>query len=319
MHLLRSDGTSTGIVPASRPLELFAPYGNDFLVGEQSNDNVSAIAAMYPNGSLTTLHTVSDPSTFGGATAAVDGHVFAWVEGPDQSSICANGVGSGTVFVQQGTAAPKAIVHLPQSGDAVWTLGGFSGDRIWLTQSTGCPANPGYVTQAFAVSSTGGSLTSVQSQLGAGCTLTAMALDGSMLCTTNVSSPHGAWRYISAAGATRDFSVASLGSPCTGLGPLHDFEGFALSLDGRYLSVDAGCVGASRVDRLFIITTASATVTPANTAAYLAADSFLPDDDVLCNNLSDPNQSSAYVVTPSGAASQLAAGEATWAGNSVVW
>jgi hypothetical protein len=54
--------------------------------------------------------------------------------------------------------------------------------------------------------------------------------------------------------------------------------------------VDAGCFGSSRFDQLFIIATGTATAQLVDTSPYLAADSWLPNDRLLCNDLSNPSR-----------------------------
>ena len=52
---------------------------------------------------------------------------------------------------------------------------------------------------------------------------------------------------------------------------------------------------------------------------YLAADSWLPDDALLCVDLSNPSAAHSYLVTAAGTVAPLGTGEATWATTNVEW
>ncbi len=128
------------------------------------------------------------------------------------------------------------------------------------------------------------------------------------------------WRFVNAAGVAQNFSGASLPSACAGHGTVQDFEGFALSFDAQYVSVDAGCAStAGRFDQLFIISTATGTAESVNTSTYLAANSWLPDDTLLCDDLSNPGAAHSYLVTAAGTVTPLGSGEATWTTTNVEW
>jgi hypothetical protein len=218
-------------------------------------------------------------------------------------------------------AAAHAIVQLPKAGaSSVWSLGGWVGDDIWLTQTTGCPYTATGTTAAYIAHESGGPLISVQSALGAGCSLAGVALDGSMFCATQpVKTADTTWRFMGPGGVVRNFGVASLPSLCAGHGTLHDFEGIALSLDGGEISIDAGCFGTARFDQLFLINTATGAVTLVDTPTYLAADSWLPDGTLLCTDLSNAMAPQSYLVTTAGVISPLAAGDAVWSTTDVLW
>ncbi len=324
LHLLGEDGTASASIPAATSLELFSPFGNAFLAGTVSNGQLSALVALQPDGTVQALQSIAGPSRVFTPSGAIDGHAFAWLAGTPYSSLCNNGMSSGTVDVETPGGPMTVIAQLPNSGaTSAWTIGGWIGDDVWLVQTTGCVApGGGGTTTAYIAHHSGGALTPVQSQLGAGCVLTAVAVNGSMLCTTEPRLPSATtWRFLNnSVGVIRNFNVSSLGALCTGHGSLHDFEGVTLSADSQYLTVDAGCLlGNTRFDQLFIITTATGAAQPVATSTYLAADSWLPDDTLLCNDLSNPSGAVAYLVSREGVVSAFSAGDATWVGGGVDW
>ena len=321
LNLLAEDGHVSATIPASTSLQLLSPFGDAFLSTAETSGVAAALVALQPDGTQQTLRTIADPTSFIDATGALDGHGWAWLQGTPFSSLCSSGLSSGTLEVQASGAAAHVVAQLARGGaSAVWNLLGWAGDNIWMTQTAGCAATGPVTTNAYVAHESSSTLTPVQQQLGAGCVLTSVSLDGSMLCTAEAGKPSATtWRFVGADGAVRNFSAASLGPACTGHGVLHDFEGFAMSLDASYISVDAGCAGSTRFDQLFVIPTATGTAQLVDTTTYLAADSWLPDDRLLCNDLSNPGQSASYLVTPQGGVSALATGEATWTGGGVTW
>lgn len=321
LNLLQEGGSTSASIPASTSVELFSPLGTAFLAGRQTNGQLSALVALQPDASMQTLQSITNPATFGGAVGALDGHAYAWLQGTLYSSPCNQGLSSGALEVGSAGTPPHAIAQLPKgSATSAWSLGGWIGDAIWLVQTSGCPAAGTGTTAAYIAHEDGSPLTPVQAALGSGCALTAMALDGSMLCTTAAAVPsRTAWRYVAADGSARSFNAASLGTVCAGHGTLHDFEGFALSLDGGSISVDAGCAGSARFDQLFVIATASGTAQLVATQTYLAADAYLPDGSLLCTDLSNPMAPQSYLVSRAGSVGPLAAGDAIWSVTDVTW
>lgn len=321
LNLLHEDGSTAASFPASTSLELFSPLGNGFLGGAQRNSQISALVSIQAGGTLDTLQSITNPATFAGAVGALDGHAWAWLQGPVYSSLCNQGLSSGALEVGGPGTPAHALLQLRNGGTtAGWSLGGWIGDDIWVVQTSGCPYTATGTTAAYIAHESGGPLTSVQSALGSGCSLDGVALDGSMLCATQpVKAADTTWRFVGAGGAVRNFSVSSLPSLCAGHGPLKDFEGIALSLDGGYISVDAGCVGTVRFDQLFLIDTTTGAVTLVNTPTYLAADSWLPDGTLLCTDLSNAMAPHSYLVTTAGVISPFAAGDAVWSTTGVFW
>jgi hypothetical protein len=323
LHLLGEDGTASASIPAATSLDLFSPFGDAFLAGTVSNGQLSALVALQPDGTMQTLQSIADPSKVFTPTAAIDGHAFAWLAGSPYSSLCNTGMSSGALDVETPGGQPTVIAQLPSGGTtSAWSIGGWIGDDVWLLQTSGCVTpGGGGTTTAYIAHPAGGALTAVQPQLGAGCVLSAVVANGSMLCTTEPKSPSATtWRFVSNAGAIRNFSVSSLGTVCTGHGSLHDFEGETLSADSAYMTIDAGCLlGNTRFDQLFIITTATGHALPVATSTYLAADSWLPDDTLLCNDLSNPGGAVSYRVSVEGVLSAFSLGEATWVGGGVDW
>jgi hypothetical protein len=321
LNLLQEDGSIAGSFPASTSLELFSPLGNGFLGGRQSNGQISALVSIQAGGSLDTLQTINNPATFDGAVGALDGHAWAWLQGPEYSSLCNQGLSAGGLEVQSPGRPAHAIAQLPSGGaTAGWSLGGWVGNDIWLVRTSGCPYTATGTTAGYIAHESAGALTSVQSQLGNGCSLSGVSLDGSMLCATQpVKAADTTWRFVGAGGVVRNFSVSSLPSLCSGHGTLHDFEGIALSLDGGYISIDAGCSGTARFDQLFIVNTATGAVTHVSSPIYLAADSWLPDGTLLCTDLSNAMSPQSYLVTTAGVVSRLAPGDAIWSTTDVSW
>jgi hypothetical protein len=321
LNLVHENGLTSASFPSSTSLELFSPLGNGFLGGQRTNQQISAIVSIQPDGTLDTLQPIADPATFFGAIGAPDGHAWAWLQGPIYSALCNQGLSSGTLEVGSPGSAAHAVTELPNGGaTSGWSLGGWAGNSIWLVRESGCPFTSTFTTSAYTINANGGPLTPVQSALGGGCSLTTISLDGSMLCATQPAKiADMTWRFVGADGAVQDFSAASLPGICAGHGTLTDFEGLALSLDGSYISIDAGCFGTARFDQLFIIATASGTATLVNTPTYLAAGSWLPDGTLLCTDLSNPMAPHSYLVTPSGVISQFVPGDAVWSVTDVIW
>jgi hypothetical protein len=321
LDLLQENGTTAFSFPASKAFELFSPFGNAFLAAPVVNSTPTSIVAIQPDGSLQTLQPVTGAEASTGVVGALDGHAWAWLSGTSYSSPCNNGVSTGTLDMQTPTSQPAVVAALPAGGaTTAWSLGGWAGGDLWVVEDTGCPNTGTGTTAAFIVRDGSTTLTPVQSALGTGCRLTAVALDGSMLCVVQPAKPTAKWRFVAADGASQDFSAASLPSLCAGHGTVGDFEGFALSVDGQYISVDAGCkTSAARFDQLFIISTATGTAKVVESATYLAADSWLPDDALLCVDLGNPSAAHSYLVTPAGAVTPLGTGEATWATTDVEW
>jgi hypothetical protein len=324
LHLLGEDGTTSASIPAATSLELFSPFGNAFLAGTVTSGQLSALVALQPDGTMQTLQSITDPSKVFTPTGASDGHAFAWLAGTQYSSLCNNGMTSGTLDVEAPGGSPTVIAQLPSGGaTSAWTIGGWTGDDVWLVETSGCVApGGGGTTTAYIARHSGGALTALQPQLGTGCVLTAVAIDGPMLCMTEPKSPSATtWRFVNTtAGVVRNFNVSSLGTLCAGHGSLHDFEGVTLSADSLYMTIDAGCLlGNTRFDQLFIIPTSTGIAQPVATSTYLAADSWLPDDTLLCNDLSNPSGAVAYLVSPQGVVSEFSPGDATWVGSGVDW
>jgi len=311
----------TATIPAATSLQLLSPFGDAFLSAAETGGVATALVALQPDGTQQTLRMIADPTSFIDAVGALDGHAWAWLQGTPYSSLCSSGLSSGTLEVQSPGATNHTVAQLSSGGaSAAWSLVGWVGDNIWVTQTSGCSGTGPVTTNAYIAHEDGTTLTPVQQQLGAGCVLTSVALDGSMLCTAQAGKPSATtWRFVGADGVVRNFSAASLGPVCAGHGTLHDFEGFTMSLDASFLSVDAGCAGSTRFDQLFIIPTATGTAQLVDTTTYLAADSWLPDDRLLCDDLSNTSQYAAYLVTPQGGVSALATGDATWTGGGVTW
>lgn len=323
VDLLQENGTTAFSFPASRAFDLFSPFGNGYLAAPVVNNTTSSLVAMQPDGSLQTLQPITASEERNGVVGAPDGHAWAWLNGPTNSTApCNGGVTSGTLDIEAPTSQPQVIATIPSGPTTtMWTLGGWANDDLWLLEETGCQNTGTGTTNAFIVHAGSATLTPVQQALGTGCELTAVALDGSMLCVTEAAKHSTTtWRFVSAAGAAQNFSAASLPSICAGHGTPQDFEGLALSFDGRYISVDAGCASSSgRFDQLYIISTATGTAQVVNSPTYLAADSWLPDDTVLCDDLSNPAAAHSYLVTATGAVTALGSGEATWATTDVEW
>ena len=322
LDFLQENGTTAASFPTSKPFELFSPFGNGFLAAPIVNSSAGSLVAVQPDGTLQTLQPITASESSTGVVGAPDGHAWAWLDGPGYSSPCNNGVSSGTVDIETPTSQPQVVATLPPGpANTAWSLGGWANDDVWVVEETGCPTTGTGTTASFIVHAGTSTLTPVQTALGTGCDLTAVALDGSMLCTTPPNKPATTtWRFVNAAGAAQNFSAASLPSVCAGHGTLQDFEGFALSFDAQYISVDAGCESsAGRFDQLFIIPTATGTAHVVTTSTYLAADSWLPDDALLCVDLSNPSAAHSYLVTAAGAVTPLGSGEATWATTNVEW
>jgi hypothetical protein len=321
LRLLHVDGSTAASFPASTSLELFSPLGSGFLGGRPGESQITSLVSIQADGSLDILQPISNPATFAGAVGALDGHAWAWLQGPLYSSQCNQGLSSGALEVGSPGSPAHAIVELPSGGaTAGWSLGGWIGDDIWLVRTSGCPFNAGSTTAAYIAHENGGPLTSVQSELGTGCSLAGVGLDGSMLCATQpAKAADTTWRFVGADGVPRNFSVSSFPGLCAGHGPLHDFEGIALSLDGGEISIDAGCLGTARFDQLFLINTATGTVSLVTTPTYLAADSWLPDGTLLCTDLSNAMSPQSYLVTTAGVVSPFASGDAVWSTTDVSW
>jgi hypothetical protein len=317
MNLLDEDGNVTASIPATTSLQLLSPFGDGFLVLQGSGTS-TALVSLHADGTLEPLQSTAN-ALFGEETGALDGHAWAWLQGTQYSSPCNPGLSSGLLMVQSPGTAARVIAQLPAgSSGAAWQLAGWVGDNIWVVQTAGCPGAGSVTTNAYVAHENGTTLTSVQQQLGAGCLLTSVALDGSMLCAAQLTKPSvTTWRFVGANGTVRNFNAASLGAVCAGHGTLHDLEP-VMSLDASYIAVDAGCAGPARFDRISIITTATGAVQLVNTPTYLAADTWLPDDRLLCNDLSNPGRPTAYLVTTGGDVSVLANGDATWSGG-VSW
>jgi hypothetical protein len=321
LNMLHEDGTTAASFPASMSLELFSPLGSGFLAGRQTSGQISSLVSIEPDGSLNTLQPITNPATFAGAVGALDGHAWAWLQGTTYSSQCNRGLSSGSLEVGSPGTPAHVVAQLPRgAATAAWSLGGWVGDDIWLVQTAGCPGAGAATTAAFIAHEDSGSLTAVQPALGSGCALDAVALDGSMLCATQpVKSADTTWRFVSASGATQNFSATSLPGLCAGHGQIQDFEGVGLSLDAAGISIDAGCAGAARFDQLFLIATATGTVQPVNSSTYLAADSWLPDGTLLCTDLSNAMAPQSYLVTPAGVVSAFASGDSVWSTTDVLW
>jgi hypothetical protein len=323
VDLLQESGAIAFSFPASKAFNLFSPFGNGFLASPNVNNTPSSMVVIEPDGSLETLPSVTTSESGDGPVGAPDGHAWAWLAGPQNATErCNGGTISGTLDIETPTSQPQVVATLPAGpATTMWSLGGWSNDDLWLVEETGCPSTGTGTTAAFIVHAGSTTLTPVQPALGTGCDLAAVALDGSMLCITNAAKQTATtWRFVNAAGTAQDFSAASLPSICAGHGTLQDFEGFALSFDGKYISVDAGCAASSgRFDQLFIISTANGTAQLVDSPTYLAADSWLPDDSLLCDDLSNPGAAHSYLVTPAGTVSPLGDGEATWATTDVEW
>jgi hypothetical protein len=322
MNVLQENGTTAFAFPASKTFELFSPFGNGFLAAPVANQQPTSLVAIQPDGSLQTLQPITsgEPST--DWVGAPDGHAWAWLAGTAYSLQCNSGFSSGTLNMETPNSPSQVVVTLPAGPPTtMWSLGGWANDDLWLLEETGCPSSGAGTTAAFIVHAGTTTLTPVQPVLGTGCELTAVALDGSMLCEAHLTTPATtAWRFVSAAGTAQNFAAASLPSLCVGHGMVQDFEGSALSFDGKYFSVDAGCAASSgRFDQLFVISTATGTVQLVDSPTYLAADSWLPDDTLLCVDLSHPSAGHSYLVTAAGAVTLLGAGEATWATTNVEW
>jgi hypothetical protein len=323
LDLLQESGTIAASFPASQAFDLFSPFGNGFLASPNVNNAPSAMVVIEPGGSLQPLPAMTTSESGNGPVGAPDGHAWAWLDGPQNSTApCNGGFVSGTLDIETPTSQPQVVATLPPGpSTTMWVFGGWANDDLWLLEETGCPQTGSGTTSAFIVHAGSTALTPVQSALGTGCELEAVALDGSMLCVTNAAKqPATTWRFVNAAGTAQDFSAASLPSICAGHGKLQDFEGFALSFDGKYISVDAGCAASSgRFDQLFIISTAAGTAQLVDSPTYLAADSWLPDDTLLCDDLSNPGAAHSYLVTPTETVTPLGDGEATWATTDVEW
>jgi hypothetical protein len=308
--------------PASKAFQLYSPFGNAFLASPVVHGMPASLVAIKPDGSLQTLQAMTATEASTGVAGALDGHAWAWLTGSYNSGPCANGVSSGSLDVETPTSQPEVVATLPAGGPTMgWTLGGWVGSDIWLVEDGGCPTSGGGTTAAFIAHEGGSALTPVQSVLGTGCGLTSVAVDGSMLCVAHpIKRTATTWRFVAASGAAQNFSAASLPSICAGHGALQDFEGFGLSPDGQYISVDAGCESsAARFDQLFIIATSRGTAKVVTSPTYLAADSWLPDDTLLCVDLSNPSAAQSYLVTATGTVTPLGPGEATWATTNVEW
>ncbi len=323
LDLLQESGAIAVSFPASKAFNLFSPFGNGFLASPNVNNAPSSMVVIEPDGSLQTLPSITASEAGDAPVGAPDGHAWAWLAGPSNATErCNGGTISGTLDIETPTSQPEVVATLPAGpATTMWTLGGWANDDLWLLEETGCPETGTGTTAAFVVHAGSTTLTPVQPALGTGCQLEAVALDGSMLCVTNeAKQPATTWRFVNAAGTAQNFSAASLPSICAGHGTLQDFEGFALSFDGRYISVDAGCASSKgRFDQLFIISTATGSAQVVNSPTYLAADSWLPDDTLLCDDLSNPSAGDSYLVTAGGAVTVLGAGEATWATTDVEW
>ena len=321
LDMLHENGTTAFSFPSSNAFDLFSPFGNAFLAAPVVNNKATSLVAIQPDGSLQTLQPLTAAESSTGAVGALDGHAWAWLDGTFASSFCNNGVSSGAVDIETPGSQPSVVATLPAGGaQTEWALGGWVGDDIWMVEETGCP-NTGGTTAAFIAHEGGTTLTPVQMALGTGCALTGVGLDGSMLCVAQTNKPTAtAWRFVGSNGAARNFSAASLPSVCSGHGTLRDFEGFALSPDGQYISVSAGCqTSAARFDQLFIIATSTGTAQVVNSPTYLAADSWLPDDTLLCIDLSNPSAPRSYLVTSAGTVTPLGDGDATWSVTNVEW
>jgi len=321
VDMLQENGTTAFSFPSSKAFDLFSPFGNAFLAAPIVNNNATSLVAIQPDGSLQTLQPLAADETSTGVVGALDGHAWAWLNGTFASSFCNNGVSSGTLDIETPGSQPEVVATLPAGGaQTEWVLGGWVGDDIWVVEETGCP-DTGGTTAGFIAHEGSTTLTPVQPALGAGCALTAVALDGSMLCVAQPNKPTAtAWRFVGSNGTAQSLSAASLPSVCSGHGTLRDFEGFALSPDGRYISVSAGCAtSAARFDQLFIISTSTGTAQVVNSPIYLAADSWLPDDTLLCVDLSNPSAAHSYLVTSAGTVTPLGDGESTWSVTNVEW
>ncbi|HEY6471205.1 MAG TPA: hypothetical protein VI434_15740 [Candidatus Dormibacteraeota bacterium] len=323
LDLLQETGTTAFSFPASKAFNLFSPFGDGFLAAPNVNNAPSSMVVIEPDGSLQTLPPSTASVAGDGPVGAPDGHAWAWLAGPQNSTErCNGGTVSGTLDMETPASQPEVVATLPPGpATTMWTLGGWANDDLWLLAETGCPATGTGTTAAFIVHAGSTTLTPVQPALGNGCGLEAVALDGSMLCVTNTAKqPATTWRFVNAAATAENFSATSLPSLCAGHGTLQDFEGFALSFDGRYISVDAGCASSKgRFDQLFIISTATGTAQLVDSPTYLAADSWLPDDTLLCDDLSNPGAAHSYLVTATGTVTPLGDGEATWATTDVEW
>ena len=278
LNLLGEDGHVSATIPASTSLQLLSPFGDAFLSASETNGQASALVALQADGAQQTLQPIASPMSFIDATGALDGHAWAWLQGTPYSSLCSSGLSSGTLQVQSSGAAAHTVAQLSSGGpSAVWSLLGWAGDNIWAVQTAGCAGTGPVTTNAYVAHEDSSTLTPVQQQLGTGCVLTSVALDGSMLCTAQDAKPSATtWRFVGANGVVRNFSAASLGPVCVGHGTLHDFEGFTMSLDAAYVSVDAGCAGSTRFDQLFVIPTATGTAQLVDTTTYLAAELVAP-------------------------------------------
>ena len=319
--MLQENGTTAFTFPSSKSFQLFSPFGNGFLASPIVNGNPTSLVAIQPDGSLQALQPLSGTEIMDGVVGALDGHAWAWLDGKTYSSPCNGGVVSGTLDIQTPTSQPEVVATIPSGGaTTTWSLGGWVGNDIWLIQQAGCPRTGG-TTAGFIAHEGSTTLTPVQSALGKECSLTAVALDGSMLCVAQTAKATATtWRFVPAAGAAQTFSPASLPSMCAGHGTLQDFEGFALSPDGKFVSVDAVCgTSTSRFDQLFIISTSTGTAQVVASPTYLAADSWLPDDTLLAVDLGNAPAGHSYLVTPTGSVSLLGTGEATWAITNVEW
>lgn len=322
LDLLQEDGMTAFSFPSPKAFDLFSPFGNGFLAAPVVNSTPSSLVAVQPDGSLQTLGPLLPTEASNGVVGAPDGHAWAWLIGPGYSSPCDGGVSNGTLDIETPTSPPQRVANLPPGpATTAWSLGGWADDDLWVVEETGCPTTGTGTTAAFIVHAGTSTLTPLQPALGTGCELTAMALDGSMLCVAQPAKRTATtWRFVNATGTAQNFSAASLPSVCAGHGKLQDFEGFALSFDAQYISVDAGCeTSAARFDQLFIISTATGTAQVVNTSTYLAADSWLPDDTLLAVDLSNPGAAHSYLVSAAGTVTPLGAGEATWATTNVEW
>jgi hypothetical protein len=322
LNMLQENGTVAFSFPASKSFDLFSPFGNAFLASPVANNTSTALVAIQPDGSLQTLQPLPAAATSTDWVGAPDGHAWASLTGTPYSLQCNSGFSSGTLDINTPNSSPQVVATLPAGpSTTMWSLGGWANDDLWLVEETGCPSTGTGTTNGFIVHAGSNTLTPVQAALGTGCELTAVALDGSMLCVAHPASPATtSWRFVNAAGTAQNFTAASLPTVCAGHGKLQDFEGFALSFDAQYISVDAGCASSTgRFDQLFIISTATGTAQAVNTSTYLAADSWLPDDTLLCVDLSNPSHGNSYLVTAAGAVTLLGAGEATWATTNVEW
>jgi hypothetical protein len=322
VNMLQENGTTAFSFPASKSFDLFSPFGNGFLAAPSVNLTASSLVAIQPDGSLQTLQPITSAEGSTDWIGAPDGHAWAWLTGTAYSLQCNSGYSSGTLDVATPNSPSQVIATLPAGpATTMWSLGGWADDDLWLVEETGCPETGTGSTAAFIVHAGSSTLNPVQPELGTGCELTAVALDGSMLCQAHLTTPATTmWRFVNAAGTAQTFTPASLPSLCAGHGKPQDFEGFALSFDARYISVDAGCASSGgRFDQLFIISTATGTAQVVNSPTYLAEDSWLPDDTLLCNDLSNPAAPHSYLVTAAGAVTSLGAGDATWATTNVEW